>query len=71
VRHAIILALATSRDDAAFEAVLELIARGSTADSKAAVEALRIYDHDTALQGRVQAALKGRAPARRGAPRGR
>ena len=71
VRHAIILALATSRDDAAFEAVLELVVRGSGADSKAAVEALRIYDHDTALQGRVQAALNSRPPARRGARRGR
>lgn len=71
VRHAIILALATSRDDAAFEALLELVARGSAADSKVAVEALRIYDHDAALQGRVQAALEGRSSARRGARRGR
>ena len=71
VRHAILLALATSRDDAAFEALLDLVARGSAADSKAAVEALRIYDHDAALQGRVEAALEGRAPARRDARRAR
>ena len=71
VRHAIILALATSRDARAFEALLELIARGSAADAKAAADALRIYDHDAALQGRVQAALRSRSPARRAARRGR
>ena len=65
VRHAIILALATSRDDAAFDALLTLVARGAAADSKAAVEALRLYAHDEALQHRVSAALDARRPGRR------
>lgn len=65
VRHAIILALATSRDDVAFDALLELVARGPAADSKAAVEALQLYAHDEALQRRVHAALDARRPARR------
>ena len=60
VRHAIILALATSRDDAAFDALLDVVARGSPADSKAAVQALQLYRHDEALQGRVHAVLKAR-----------
>ena len=60
VRHAIILALATSRDDAAFDALLELVARGSEPDSKAAAEALGLYAHDEALQRRVHAALDAR-----------
>ena len=71
VRHAIILALAMSRDDAAFDALLELVARGSTADSKAAVEALRLYPHDEALQRRLHAALDARSPAQRRPPRAR
>ena len=57
VRHAIILALATSRDEAAFATLLELVARGTQVDSKAAVEALRLYAHDDTLQRRVEAAL--------------
>jgi len=60
VRHAIVLALATSRDDAAFDALLDLVTRGSAADSKAAVEALRLYSHDEALQRRLQTALDAR-----------
>ena len=71
VRHAIMLALATSRDDAAFDALLELVARGSAADSKTAVQALRLYPHDEALQRRAQAALDARRPAPRGPPRAR
>lgn len=62
VRHTIILALATSRDAAALDALLDLIARGSASDSKAATEALRLYAHDEALQRRVQAALDARRP---------
>jgi HEAT repeat protein len=71
VRHAIILALATSRDDAAFDVLLELIAGGSRADSKAAVAALGIFANDEALQRRVQAALASATPGRRrrGTPR--
>lgn len=65
VRHAIILALATSRDDAAVEALLDLVARGSASDSKAAVDALSLYAHDEALRRRVDTALD----ARRSAPR--
>jgi HEAT repeat protein len=65
VRHAIILALATSRDDAGFDTLLDLVAHGSVADSKAAVEALRLYSHDEALQRRLRAALDARRPARR------
>src|SRR5438093_875035 len=64
VRHAIILGLVASRDDRGFDAVLELVARGSAPDSKAAVEALRLYAHDDALQRRVNAALDARRPAR-------
>lgn len=64
VRHAVILALATSRDDAAHDTLLGLIARGTTADSKSAAEALRLYTHDEALQRRVQAALDARRPSR-------
>jgi HEAT repeat protein len=66
VRHASILALATSRDDDAFAVLLELIALGRAADSKAAVDALELYAHDDALQRRVQAALEARRPAPRG-----
>jgi len=65
VRHAVILALATSRDDAAFDTLLALVTRGVAADSKAAVEALGLYSHDEALQHRVRAALDARRPARR------
>ena len=65
VRHAIILALATSRDDAAFDALFELVARGSATDSKAAVEALGLYPHDESLQRRVQAAIDARPPTPR------
>jgi len=68
VRHTIILALATSRDDAAFDALLDLVTRGSAPDSKAAVEALRLYAHDEALQRRVHAALDARRPAPRRSP---
>lgn len=68
---AIILALATSRDDAAYDALLELVARGSAGDSKAALEALRLYPHDEALQQRVHAALDARGPARPRPPRAR
>ena len=71
VRHAIILALATSRDDEAFAGLLELIARGAAADSKAAVEALRLYPHDEGLQRRVRAALDKRRPAPEGPRRAR
>ena len=65
MRHTIILALATSRDDEAFAALLELVARGAAADSKAAVDALGLYPHDEALQRRVQSALARRRPAPR------
>jgi HEAT repeat protein len=71
VRYAIILALATSRDDEAFDILLELVARGTAADSKAAVEALRLFPYDEALQSRVQAALDRRRPASRGPRRRR
>ncbi len=71
VRHAIILALATSRDESALTMLLELIAMGGAADSKAAAEALKLYQHDDDLQRRVQAALDRRSatsPGRRRAP---
>jgi len=71
VRHAVILALATSRDDAALDTLLDLIAHGTAADSKSAAEALRLYAHDEALQGRVQAALEARRPAPRRPSRAR
>jgi len=60
VRHAIILALATSRDENAVTMLLELIAAGGAEDSKAAAEALKLYQHDHDLQHRVQAALDRR-----------
>jgi hypothetical protein len=65
VRHAIILGLVASRDDRGFDALLDLVARGSAPDSKAAVEALRLYANDDALQRRVSTALDARRPARR------
>lgn len=69
VRHAIITALATSRRDEAFDALLELVARGTEADAKAAAEALELYRGDEALMRRLQAARDGRkAPV---APRAR
>jgi HEAT repeat protein len=71
VRHAVILALATSRDDAALDTLLGLIARGTTADSTSAAEALRLYAHDEALQRRVQAALDARRPVPRRPSRAR
>lgn len=71
VRHAMIFALATSREDAAVDTLLDLVARGSAPDSKAAAEALRLYAHDEALQRRVHAALDARRPATRRPPRAR
>jgi HEAT repeat protein len=65
VRHAVILALATSRDEAAVDAVLDLVARGPAADSKAAAEALALSGHDEDLQHRLAAALAARAPTPR------
>jgi HEAT repeat protein len=65
VRHAVILALATSRDEAAIDAVLDLVTRGSAADSKAAAEALGLSGHDEDLQRRLAAALAARARPRR------
>ena len=64
VRHALILALATSRQDEAFDLLVDLVARGSPPDSKAAVEALRLYPHDEALQQRVRKAIERRRPPR-------
>src|SRR3989475_7848673 len=43
VRHAIILGLVASRDERAFDALLEMVARGAAPDSKAALEGLRLY----------------------------
>ena len=68
VRHAIILALATSRDEGALSVLLDLVTGGGAADSKATAEALRLYRHDEALQRRLHAALDRRRPTR---PRGR
>ena len=65
VRRTLMLALATSRDDEAIALLLDLIARGAPADSSAALDALRIYTHDEALQRRVQAARSRRRPGRR------
>jgi HEAT repeat protein len=65
VRHAVILALATSRDDAALDTLLALVRRGPAADSRAAVEALALYAHDEPLQRRVEAALAARRPGGR------
>jgi HEAT repeat protein len=65
VRHAVVLALATSRDDAAVEALIEMVEKGADADSKAAAEALGLYAHDESLQRRVQAALEARRPSAR------
>jgi hypothetical protein len=71
VRHAIILALATSRDEAAVETLLELVASASAADSKAAADALGLYAHDEELQRRARAALDRRRPRPRRVRRGR
>jgi len=67
VRHALILALATSRQDEAFDLLVDLVARGSPPDSKAAVEALRLYPHDEALQQRVRKAIERRLTPREAA----
>jgi len=61
-RHAIIMALATSRRDEAFDALLDLVARGTEADAKAAAEALELYPGDESLMERLQAARAGRQP---------
>jgi HEAT repeat protein len=67
VRHALILALATSRQDEAFDLLVDLVARGSPPDSKAAADALRLYPPDEALQGRVRTAIeRRRAPRKSG-----
>ncbi len=71
VRHAIILALVASRDEIGFDVLVELVARGSAADSKAAAEALRLYAHDDALQRRLNAALEARRPRAKRRARGR
>ncbi len=71
VRHAIIIALATSRDDEAFAVLIELVSRGVAADSSAAIDALGLYPDDEALQRRAQAALDQRRPSPRRQPRGR
>jgi HEAT repeat protein len=63
VRHALILALVASRDDAAFDTLLDLVARGSATDAASSAEALRLYAHDAALQGRLQVALDSRRPS--------
>jgi len=65
VRHAVILALATSRDDAAVDAVLDLVAHASPADSKTAAEALGLSTHDAILQDRLRAAIAARPPTAR------
>ena len=64
VRHALILALATSRQDEAFDVLVDLVARGSEADSRAALDAVRLYPHDETLQQRIQAAMQERRPPR-------
>jgi len=69
VRHAILLALATSRDDESFDFLLSVIAQGAPADAKAAADALGLYRHDESLQQRVQAALDARRPTRHRARR--
>jgi HEAT repeat protein len=68
VRQASILALATSRQDEAFQVLLDLLTRGSDTDSAGAAEAFRLYAHDESLQQRVRAALarrRTRRPTRR------
>jgi HEAT repeat protein len=65
VRHAVILALTTTRDEDALSLLLELILGGSAADSTAAAEALRLYVHDEALPRRVQAAVDRRGTVSR------
>lgn len=71
VRQAVILALATSRRDEAFDLLLDVVASGSATDSSAALEALRLYPHDEALQRRVQDAIGRRGTGRRAARRAR
>ena len=63
VRHAIIVGLATSRDDGAFAALLDLVTTAGPADSKAAVEALGLYPLDEARSRRVQEAIDRRSAA--------
>jgi hypothetical protein len=67
VRHALILALATSRQDEAFDLLVDLVARGSPADSRSALDAARLYPHDEMLQHRFQDARRARPtqPTRR------
>jgi HEAT repeat protein len=64
VRHAIMLGLATSRDVAALEALLDLVEHGSGVDSRAAVEALSLQAHDETLQRRLRGALAARSRRR-------
>jgi hypothetical protein len=60
VRQALLLALATSRQQDAFDLLVDLVAGGAPADSAAALDALRLYPHDEGLQRRVQEALARR-----------
>jgi hypothetical protein len=62
VRRALILALATSRQDEALDLLVDLVARGSAADSRAALDAARLYPHDAVLQQRARDALLERRP---------
>jgi HEAT repeat protein len=65
VRHALVLALAASRRDEAFDVLLELVTGGAEDDSRAAAGALRMFPHDEGLQGRLQTALERRRPTAR------
>lgn len=63
VRHALILALAASRQDDALDVIVDLVAHGSEADAKAALDAARLYPHDAALQRRIEAAMPKSQPS--------
>jgi HEAT repeat protein len=65
VRHALILALATSHDDGALDVLVDLVTHGSAADSRAALDAARLYPHDEALQRRIADAQGSRRPVGR------
>jgi HEAT repeat protein len=59
-RTALMLPIALTRQEAAFQFLFETIKMGPEVYAKAALEACRIYDYDEAFQERVRAAQKGR-----------
>ncbi|MEJ1962005.1 MAG: hypothetical protein WDO56_10890 [Gammaproteobacteria bacterium] len=60
MRAVIIRAAAVHRTDAAFDWLISIIEEGAPRQSEVAVDALAVYERNTRLHERVQAALANR-----------